>query len=75
MKIKPWIKMILVILAIAVFVKWTPLVLNESDAYRKITEKSIELGIDNAALFYTEESHSSIAEQNMKVLLGQKVSR
>ena len=67
--------MILVILAIAVFVKWTPLVLKKSDTYRKITEKSIELGIDNAALFYSEESHSSIAEQNLKVLLRQKDNR
>jgi len=72
MKIRAWLKITLAISTIVAFIKWSPLVFNKSDTYREITKKSVEMGIDNAALFYTEEKHSEIAEQNMKLILKKK---
>lgn len=47
------------------FIKGFPLILNNIKPYRAVIEKSEELGIDNAALFYSEEAHTSIAEYKL----------
>ena len=64
--LKAWLKMICAALVIWGFVKCIPLILNRFKIYREITEKSAQLGIENSALFYTEEKHTSVAEQKLK---------
>ena len=58
--------MLCAVLVVLAFVKCFPLVLNKFKIYREITEKSTQLGIENSALFYTEEKLTSVAEQKLK---------
>ena len=49
------------------FVYVVPKALNEFKAYRAVIKSSEQLGVDNAALFYTEELLTSQAELEMKI--------
>ena len=60
-----WIKMILCFLAVGGFIKIFPLLSNRIDTYRMIIKNSEQLGIDNSALFYTEEPLTLKAEQEL----------
>lgn len=62
---RDWIKMILCFLAVGVFIKIFPLLSNRIDTYRMIIKNSEQLGIDNSALFYSEEPLTLKAEQEL----------
>ena len=62
---KSWLKLICCFLAIGIFVKVLPLVLNSIKSYHLVVKNSEELGIDNSALFYSEEPLTSIAENEI----------
>lgn len=62
---KAWLKLAFCLLAIWIFVVGFPLILNNISSYQELIENSENMGIDNAALFYSEEVHTSIAEKNL----------
>jgi hypothetical protein len=62
---RAWLKLICCFLAIGIFVKVLPLVLNSIKSYHLVVKNSEELGIDNSALFYSEEPLTSIAENEL----------
>ena len=59
------LKLLFCVVAIWVFVKITPLLLSGINSYQQVIQKSKILGIDNSALFYTEELLTSKAEQEL----------
>ena len=65
-----WVKMILCLLIVWGFIRFAPLLLGKLKSYQNIVEKSEELGIDNSALFYSEEPLTSVAEQELAVKLS-----
>ncbi len=67
---KNWLKLLICVAAIWVFVKITPLLLSRINAYQQVIQKSEILGIDNSALFYSEELLTSKAEQELKERLN-----
>jgi hypothetical protein len=69
---KSWRKLILFAVAIWVFVFMIPKILNEFQVYRQFVETSHSKGIDNSALFYTEEPHALQSEQILKERLNLK---
>ena len=52
------------------FIRIAPSLLNKLKSYQDLVQKSEELGIDNSALFYSEEPLTSIAEQELSVKLN-----
>ena len=52
-------------MAIWVFIRFTPYFLDKLKSYRSLVQKSEELGIDNSALFYSEEPLTGIAEREL----------
>lgn len=71
---KSYFKLIMFFLAIAAFISLFPLLLECSETYTAIKQKSEALGIDNSALFYSEESMTSVAEQVLKTKLNHDVN-
>lgn len=69
---KAWLKLTLCLLAIWSFVVGFPLILNRISSYQEVIENSENLGIDNAALFYSEEPYTSVAENNLMESLKAK---
>lgn len=67
---KSWIKMAVCVLAIWGFIKYFPMVLGRISSYQAVIDNSEKLEIDNAALFYSEESHTSVAERKLKEQLN-----
>ena len=67
---KPIIKMLLYLVAVAAFIKFVPMLLMHSGTYVEIKTNSEKLGIDNSTLFYSEEPRTSIAEQELSVSLS-----
>jgi hypothetical protein len=59
-------KLLLCIASLAIFVKFSPLVMEKFGTYRDIVDNSEKKEIDNAALFYSEEPHSLAAEKYLK---------
>jgi len=53
-------------LAIWGFIKIFPMILGRISVYQAVIENSENLEIDNSALFYSEESHTSVAERDLK---------
>ena len=64
--------MVICLLAIWGFIKVSPILLNGIKSYQEVIVNAEKLGIDNAALFYSEESHTSQAEQKLKEQLSSK---
>ncbi len=62
---KNLLKLFLCVVAIWVFVKITPVLLSRITSYQQVIQKSEILGIDNSALFYSEELLTSKAEQEL----------
>lgn len=69
---KAWIKLIAFVVLIWCFVKYTPVLLNKVKIYKQVIDYSMKMGIDNAALFYTEEPLTSQAEQELIIKLRSK---
>ena len=67
---KGWRKLILFAVALWAFVFMLPKILNEFEVYRQFVETSHSKGIDNSALFYSEEPHALQAEQKLKERLN-----
>ena len=63
---KGWIKLGLCIVGVFLFIKFFPMITDLSSTYRMITDQSQKLGIDNAALFYSEDAQTAIAEKKLK---------
>ena len=61
-----WVRLFFSVVSIWCFIKFIPVGLNQIQSYKKITDYSMKLGIDNAALFYSEELHTSEAELELK---------
>lgn len=59
---KGWIKLIVSFLLVWCFVKYAPKILANIDTVQRIVENSERFGIDNSALFYSEEPLTSKAE-------------
>jgi len=51
-------------------VQLAPIVLTKIPAYDELIQKSESMGIDNAALFYSEEALTSLAESELNERLG-----
>lgn len=62
---KAWLKLVFCLLAIWIFVEGFPLILSNISSYQEVIENSENMGIDNAALFYSEEAYTSIAENKL----------
>ncbi len=62
---KAWLKLVFCLLAIWIFVEGFPLILSNISSYQEVIENSEIMGIDNAALFYSEEAYTSIAENKL----------
>ncbi len=69
---KSWGRLILLVLALWAFVFVVPKILNEFEVYRQFVEISRSKGIDNSALFYSEEPHALKSEQVLKERLSLK---
>jgi hypothetical protein len=67
---KPIIKMMLYIVAVAAFIKFVPMLLMHNGTYVEIKINSEKLGIDNSTLFYSEEPRTSIAERELSASLS-----
>ena len=65
-----YIKMICCFIAVWMFIQVVPMALDKLKTYKAIIEKSEKLGIDNAALFYSEEEHTSLAEREISSKLS-----
>jgi hypothetical protein len=63
---KSWARLILLVLALWAFVFVVPKILNEIEVYRQFVEISRSKGVDNSALFYSEEPHTLKSEQELK---------
>ena len=59
---KPWLKLVFYLFLVWSFMYLMPLILNKIPSYADVIQKSETLGIDNAALFYSEEPLTSRAE-------------
>jgi len=59
--------------AIGAFIFYFPSLLERNKTYQLIKQNSEAMGIDNSALFYSEESKTSEAEQELKSRLNSKV--
>ena len=57
------------------FIKYSPVLIKKVKAYRQVTDYSEKMGIDNAALFYSEEPFTSQAEQELLMRLKTKKER
>ena len=69
---KKWIRFWLCLAGIFLFVKLCPLLLSQNSTYKQLTDRSEKLGIDNAALFYSEEAKTATAEKALKDRLGRQ---
>ena len=67
---KPWLKLVFYLLLIWSFIYLIPLILNKIPSYTDVIQKSETLGIDNAALFYSEEPLTSMAELELNERLN-----
>lgn len=65
-----WLKLIFWMLAICGFIIVIPKFLSQFSSYSDLIKKSEELGIDNAALFYSEEPLTSNAELELNERLN-----
>ena len=54
------------------FIKYMPVLIKNVKVYRQVTKCAEEMGIDNAALFYSEEPLTSQAEQELLMRLKTK---
>jgi hypothetical protein len=63
---KNWFKLFLYLLMIWSFVYLMPLILNKIPSYADVIQNSETLGIDNSALFYSEEPLTSSAEMELR---------
>lgn len=68
---KNWLKLGFCLLLILGFVYFAPKALSRIPAYSELIQNSEEMGIDNTALFYSEEALTSEAEKE----LNDKLSR
>ena len=62
---KRWLKLFLCGIGIWVFMEIAPGMMRSIVVYQKIQENSAKMGIDNSAVFYSEEPMSYKAEQVM----------
>lgn len=62
---KAWLKLVFCLLAIWIFVEGFPMILSHITSYQEVIVNSENMGIDNAALFYSEETYTSIAENKL----------
>jgi hypothetical protein len=62
---KRWLKLFLFVMGIWVFMEVAPGMMRSIVVYQKIQENSAKMGIDNSAVFYTEEPMSYKAEKAM----------
>ncbi|NJN27949.1 MAG: hypothetical protein HC819_19240 [Cyclobacteriaceae bacterium] len=53
-------------MALIAFISFSPLVFEKFKTYNAIISNSKQMDINNAALFYTEEAHSLMAEKKLK---------
>lgn len=60
---KAWIKLIVYLVIVAGSMVVMPWIAKQASTYREIIQRSEELEIDNATLFYSEERWTSRAEQ------------
>jgi len=67
---KGWFKMFFCLLLIWCFVQLAPIVLTKIPTYDQLIQKSESMDIDNAALFYSEEALTSLAESELNERLG-----
>lgn len=67
-----WLKALFSIIVICTFIIITPKALNEIKMYREVIESSERLGVDNSALFYTEEHMTAQAELELKERIGKR---
>ena len=70
--IKSWIKLIVCGIVIWGFIKLGPCVFGKFNTYKKMVSNSELMGIDNAALFYSEEKHSLMAQEELSERLKEK---
>ena len=59
---RPWLKLVFYLLLVWSFMYLMPLILNKIPSYADVIQNSETLGIDNSALFYSEEPLTSRAE-------------
>jgi len=67
---KSYLKMMLYLIIVAVFIKAFPLLLKHNHTYMEIKNNSEALEIDNSTLFYSEEPKTYIAEQELATRLN-----
>ncbi|MCG8309707.1 MAG: hypothetical protein MI975_20090 [Cytophagales bacterium] len=72
---KGYIRALLCFIGIWGFIEFFPELLSAIKPYREVIEFSENAGIDNAALFYSEESLTSSAEQEIKEQLKAGILR
>lgn len=72
---KSWIKLLAGLVLMFVFVKTTPILLNKISAYREFTQRAQDMDIDTAALFYSDEYHTSTAERTIKESLHSRFKK
>lgn len=63
---KSWIRMVICFIGLWGFIKFSPVLLYKIGYYKDIIENAEKLGVDNAAMFYTEDPVTSFAEQRIK---------
>ena len=69
---KRWLKLFLFVAGIWIFMEIAPRLMNSISIYQEIQENSEKLGIDNSAVFYSEEPMSYKAEEAMNQKLKGK---
>jgi hypothetical protein len=62
---KRWVKLFIFLAGIWAFMEVAPLVMRSFVVYQTIQENSAKMGIDNSAVFYSEEPMSYKAEKSM----------
>jgi hypothetical protein len=67
---RPWLKLVFYFLLVWSFIYLMPFFLNKIPSYTDVIQKSETLGIDNSALFYSEEPLTSRAELELNERLN-----
>jgi hypothetical protein len=62
---KRWMKLFLFVMGILAFMEVAPRMMSNIGIYREIQQNSQKMGIDNSAVFYSEEPMSYKAEKHM----------
>ena len=69
---KRWLRLIVLTTAVWAFILIIPRILGKIEVYHQFMESSRSKGIDNSALFYSEEPHALESERILKEKLKSK---